>query len=203
MAKGFAKIPRDQRFVLANATLPAVLVDGAPGTPDGDGLIAADITIRDGNIERIDKAGRRTTPAQGRSRPRHGVAVLRRHAHPPRQGPHLAAEGEPGRHLRRRARRRRPRPAAELEGGRRRARMDFGLRAAPTPTAPRLSAPTSIRPPPQHQISWPVFAEMRERWRARSTCRRCRSSASTRSATRPTPTNWPTSLPSMAAPSAP
>ena len=60
MAKGFAKIPRDQRFVLANATLPAVLVNDAPGTPDGDGLITADITIRDGKIERIDKAGRRT-----------------------------------------------------------------------------------------------------------------------------------------------
>ena len=32
MAKGFARVPREPRFVLANATLPAVLVDGSPAS---------------------------------------------------------------------------------------------------------------------------------------------------------------------------
>ena len=31
MAKGFAAIPRATRYVLANATLPAILVDAPPG----------------------------------------------------------------------------------------------------------------------------------------------------------------------------
>ena len=44
--------------------------------------------------------------------------------------------------------------------------MDFALRCAYAHgTAP--SAPTSIPPPPQHEISWPVFAEMRDRWAGR------------------------------------
>ena len=52
--------------MLANATVPAVLLDIAkeksgPGKPDGDGLVSVDITIKDGAIERIDKPGRRTT----------------------------------------------------------------------------------------------------------------------------------------------
>ena len=36
--------------------------------------------------------------------------------------------------------------------------------AAPMRTAPRCSAPIIDSAPPQDEISWPVFAEMRERW---------------------------------------
>src|ERR1700688_3732525 len=61
MGKGFAKVPRAPRYVLANATVPAVLLDKGPGRPDGDGLVTVDITVKDGTIERIDKPGRRTT----------------------------------------------------------------------------------------------------------------------------------------------
>src|SRR5664279_4119488 len=61
MAKGFAAIPRATRYVLANATLPAILVDAPPGKPDAEALVAADIAVRDGVVERIDPPGRRTT----------------------------------------------------------------------------------------------------------------------------------------------
>ena len=61
MGKGFAKVPREARYVIANATVPAVLLDGHDGATDIDGLTAVDITIADGRIERIDAAGRRTT----------------------------------------------------------------------------------------------------------------------------------------------
>ena len=132
MAKGFAAVPRDKRYVLANATLPAVLVDGFNGEADGDGLIAADITIEvTARSSASTPPGRRTTLPQARPRRRHGLAVLRRHAHPPRQGPHLAAAART-RTARSPARSTRsPRPDGST--GRRTmsaARMDFSLRAA-------------------------------------------------------------------------
>ena len=199
MAKGFAAVPRDKRFVLANATLPAVLVDGLAGKADTDGLIGADITVKDGLIERIDAPGRRTTLPEDRPRPRHGVAVLRRHAYPPRQGSYLAATGEPGRHLRGCARCGRPRPPQTLERRRRCGRDGF---RPPHRLRPRHGAgphPSRFGRAPASDLVAGVRRDARALGRQRSTCRRSRSSASTRSATNPTPTNSRISLPSTRA----
>ena len=60
---------------------------------------------------------------------------------------------------------RRPRGAT---GGRTTSRAAWISRCAPpTPTARRCSAPISIRGRRSTAISWPVFAEMRERWAGR------------------------------------
>jgi cytosine deaminase len=166
MAKGFAKIPRDQRFVLANATLPAVLVDGAPGTPDSDGLITADITIRDGNIERIDKAGRRTAlPKVDLDRGMVWPCFVDMHTHidkghiwPRKANPDgtfasaLDAVDQD---------RRRNWNADDVAQ-----RMDFSLRAAYAHGTALLRTHIDSAAP-QHKISWPVFAEMRKRWKGK------------------------------------
>src|SRR5260221_9344594 len=164
MAKGFAKIPRDQRFVLANAPLPAVLVDSAPGNPDGDGLIAADITIRDGKIERIDKTGRRTTlPKVDLDRGMVWPCFVDMHTHidkghiwPRKANPDGTFAGA----LDAVDKDRRKNWSADDVA----ARMDFSLRGAhPHATALLLTHIDSAAP--QHKISGPVFAKMRKRWR--------------------------------------
>ena len=50
---GFAAIPEARRFVLANATVPAALVDTGTTDSAADGLITTDITIADGKVETI------------------------------------------------------------------------------------------------------------------------------------------------------
>ena len=53
---GFAAVPDARRFVIANATLPAVLVESDAPDTAADGLMTTDITIADGKIERIGSA---------------------------------------------------------------------------------------------------------------------------------------------------
>jgi len=57
MGKGFAAIPDADRYVLANATLPAVTVDGFEGSDVGEGLMLADIVVSAGKIEALRPAG--------------------------------------------------------------------------------------------------------------------------------------------------
>ena len=51
--KGFAAIPEARRFLLANATIPAALLDSDATDSAADGLITTDVTIADGKVEAI------------------------------------------------------------------------------------------------------------------------------------------------------
>ena len=166
MAKGFAAVPRASRYVLANATMPAVLVDGFKAKPDGDGLVAADITIKDGLIERIDAPGRRTTlPKVALDRGMVWPCFVDMHTHLdkghiwPRQanpdgtfaGALDAVDVDRTRYWK----------APDVA-----ARMDFALRAA-SANGTALIRTHIDSAAPQHRISWPVFAGMRDRWAGR------------------------------------
>ena len=166
MARGFAKVPREARFVLANATLPAVLVDGFAGKPDEDGLVAADLTIRDGVIERIDPPHRRTTlPKLDLDRGMVWPCFVDMHTHldkghiwPRRRNPDGTFAGALEAVADDRARHWRPHDVER--------RMDFALRAAYAHGTALLRTHLDSAAP-QHRTSWPVFAKMRERWAGR------------------------------------
>ncbi len=166
MAKGFAKVPRETRFVLANATLPAVLVDGYAGKPDSDGLTGADITIKNGTIERIDPPGRRTRlPKLDLDRGMVWPCFVDMHTHidkghiwPRRPNPDGTFAGalDAVKHDREHHWR-----SDDVSR-----RMDFALRAAYAHGTALLRTHLDSAAP-QHKTSWPVFAEMRERWAGR------------------------------------
>ncbi len=166
MAKGFAKIPREARFVLANATLPAVLVDGFSGTPDQDGLIGADITVRNGLIERIDPPGRRTRlPGFDLDRGMVWPCFVDMHTHldkghiwPRRRNPDGTFAGALESVRIDREMHWRPH---DIER-----RMDFALRAAYAHGTALLRTHLDSGHP-QHLESWPAFARMREKWAGR------------------------------------
>ncbi len=166
MAKGFAKVPREPRFVLANTTLPAALVDGFAGAPDADGLIAADITIRNGMIERIDPPGRRTKLARlDLDRGMVWPCFVDMHTHldkghiwPRRRNPDGTFAGALGAVAADREKHWRPH---DLER-----RMDFSLRAAYAHGTALLRTHLNSGPP-QHHETWPVFARMRDKWAGR------------------------------------
>lgn len=163
MAKGFAAVPRDKRYVLANATLPAVLVDDLAGKADNDGLIGADITVNDGLIERIDAPGRRTTlPKIDLDRGMVWPCFIDMHTHldkghiwPRQPNPDGTFAGA----LDAVDRDRRKHWSAEDVA----ARMDFALRTA-FAHGTALVRTHLDSAAPQHRISWPVFAAMRDRW---------------------------------------
>jgi cytosine deaminase len=165
---GFAAVPDGRRFVLANARLPAALVTGVPataGTADGD-ILSADIVVADGRIETV------TAPGASTEMPRvdldGGMAwpcfadihthIDKGHIWPRRSNPDgtFAAAIEAVA-----VDRERNWTAADV-----RRRMDFSLRAAYAHgTALIRTHIDSI--PPQHAISWPVFAEIRRQWAGR------------------------------------
>jgi cytosine deaminase len=166
MAKGFAAVPRDKQYVLANATLPAVLVDGFAAKADSDGLIIADVTIRDGLIARIDKPGRRTTlPKLDLDGGMIWPCFVDMHTHLdkghiwPRQanpdgtfaGALDAVDRDRRKHWK----------AKDVT-----ARMDFALRSAYAHGTALVRTHLDSAPP-QHRISWPAFADMRDRWRGK------------------------------------
>ena len=166
MPTGFAAIPRAKRYVLSNATLPAVLVKASLGRADRNGLVAADITVKDGTIERVDKPGRRTSAKKfdldgGMVWP----CFVDMHTH--------IDKG----HIWPRKANLRGTFAAALDAvdeDRRAnwtskdvaARMEFSLRAAYAHGTALLRTHIDSSAP-QHAISWPVFARMRERWAGR------------------------------------
>jgi cytosine deaminase len=166
MGKGFAKIPRAARYVLANATVPAVLLDEMPGKMDGDGLVSVDITVSGGTIERIDAAGRRTTaPKLDLDGSMVWPCFVDMHTHldkghiwPRSANPDgtfdaaLDAVGED---------RRTYWTATDVA-----ARMDFAIRAAYAHGTALIRTHLDSAAP-QHRISWPVFAEMRDKWKGK------------------------------------
>lgn len=166
MAKGFAKIPREQHFVLANATLPAALVDGFAATPDEDGLIRADITVRNGAIARIDPPGRRTELAKlDLDRGMIWPCFVDMHTHldkghiwPRRRNPDGTFAGALEAVSIDREMHWRPNDVER--------RMDFALRTAYAHGTVLIRTHLDSGPP-QHRETWPVFAKMRARWAGR------------------------------------
>jgi cytosine deaminase len=162
MVRGFIEIPAARRFVLANATVPAALLDGPAATQNG--LTLRDIVIADGRIERTSPTGR-TDPALPRIDLDNGMAwpcfvdihthLDKGHIWPRRPNPDgtfpsaldaVTADRE-----------------ANWSADDVRRRMDFALRTAYAHgTALIRTHIDSLKP--QHRISWPVFAELREQW---------------------------------------
>lgn len=164
--RGFATLPDARRFVLANARLPAALVvDGPPA--ERDGLASADIVIDNGRIETIGATAASDLPRinldNGMIWPCFAdihTHIDKGHISPRCANPDgtfasalVAVDEDRERHW-------------SAEDVRR--RMDFALRVAYAHgTALIRTHIDSIAP--QHTISWPVFAEMRDEWADRIT----------------------------------
>ncbi len=166
MDTGFAAVPAVRRFILANATLPAALVDDAHAAADADGLITADVVIADGRIEHVGTAGTEEDfPSLDVKRGMIWPCFVDMHTHidkghiwPRKASPDgtfaaalLAVQEDREANW----------SAADVAR-----RMDFSLRAAYAHGTALLRTHIDSRAP-QHRISWPVFAEMRERWAGR------------------------------------
>jgi cytosine/creatinine deaminase len=163
---GFATVPGAQRFAVSNATLPAVLTDGLPGEPDLDGLVAADIVVADGRIERLSPPGTeaglpRFNLARGMVWPTFvdmHTHIDKGHIWPRARNPDGTFIGA----LEAVRFDRETRWSADDVAG----RMDFSLRCAYAHGTSLLRTHIDSAPP-QHKISWPVFADMRARWKGR------------------------------------
>jgi cytosine deaminase len=166
MSAGFAAVPAAPRYSIANATLPAAVADASLGPADGEGLVTADIVVAAGRIEAVGPAG--TAPALPRLDLDRGLvfpAFVDMHTHIDKG--HIWP--------------RRPNPdgtfasaldavaidrAADWSAEDVAARMEFALRTAYAHGTALLRTHIDSLPP-QHAISWPVFAEMRDRWAGR------------------------------------
>ena len=164
---GFAAVPDAPRYILANATVPGVLLDAPDVEPDGEGLVRVDIAVADGRIAAIGPAGifGGDAPRLDLGRGMVWPTFVDMHTHLdkghiwPRMpnadgtfaGALTAVEAD---------------RAASWNAEDVRRRMDFSLRSA-------YAHGTSLvrthldSPAPQHRISWPVFAEMRAEWAGR------------------------------------
>jgi cytosine deaminase len=166
VASGFATLPRSPHFALVNATLPAELLDEMPGFPDADGLVAADIAIDNGVVQRISPPGSETglphlDLAGGMAWPTFvdmHTHIDKGHIWPRCPNPDGSFDAAL---LAVQADREANWSAADVE-----ARMDFSLRCAYAHGSSLLRTHIDSAPP-QQTISWPVFAEMRERWAGR------------------------------------
>jgi len=166
MGTGFAAVPAAPRYSIANARLPAALTDAAPGPADGEGLVAADIVVTAGRIEAVLPAGESVEAARiDLDRGLVFPAFVDMHTHidkghiwPRRPNP----DGTFGGALDAVALDREANWSAEDVA----ARMEFALRTAYAHGTALLRTHIDSLPP-QHGISWPVFAEMRDRWAGR------------------------------------
>ena len=167
MDKGFAALPaHGPRLVLANATVPGIFLDNPPVPPDEEGLVRADIVVNESIVEQVMPAGGETgLPSFDLDRGMVWPTFVDMHTHidkghiwPRKPNPDgtfdsaLAAVVEDR--------------EAEWTAGDVERRMDFSLRAAYAHGTSLLRTHLDSAPP-QHLISWPVFAGMRERWAGR------------------------------------
>ncbi|HET7715754.1 MAG TPA: cytosine deaminase [Bauldia sp.] len=163
---GFAAVPDAPRYVIANATIPGVLLEDSPVEPDAEGLCALDLVVAGGRVERLTAADSvadapRLDLGGGMVWP----AFVDMHTHidkghiwPRRPNPDGTFMGALDAVAADRA--------ANWSAEDVRRRMDFSLRTAYAHgTALLRTHLDSVAP--QHRISWPVFAEMRERWAGR------------------------------------
>lgn len=168
MTTGFASLPASPRYRLANARVPACLVEAASLARDQDGLAQVDIAIEGGAIASILPAG---TPSLDElpACDLDGGIVLPRlvdvHVHldkghiwPRRRNPDGSFMGALNAVMADRE--------ANWSAEDVRARMEFGLRCAHAHgTAAIRTHIDSLGP--QIGISWPVLAEVRAEWAGR------------------------------------
>lgn len=164
--RGFATVPDLPRYVLANATVPGVLLADPWSEPDTEGLCRVDIVVDEGRIETIAPAGSVTGVARldldaGMVWP----AFVDMHTHldkghiwPRRPNPDGTFMGALDAVTADRA--------ANWSAADVRRRMDFALRSAFAHGTALIRTHLDSSAP-QHKISWPVFAEMRETWSGR------------------------------------
>ena len=166
MTSAFMTVPSGDHYLLANATVPAVVLAEAIGTA-AEGLVSTDIVIRRGRIEAITMAGKGPRDIAVVDL-RHGMAwpcftdmhthidkghIWPRKANP--DGTFMAALEAVGAD-------REARWSAEDVAQ----RMDFSLRTAYAHGTQLIRTHLdSIAP--QHRISFEVFADMREAWKDR------------------------------------
>ena len=166
MTTGFAAIPDAVPYIIANATIPGVLLDHSVAEPDAEGLCTADLGIADGRIAVIAPAGALTEgPRIDLDGGMVWPAFVDMHTHidkghiwprrPNPDGTFLGAIEAVG------ADRRLNWSAEDV-----RRRMEFSLRSAYAHGTALLRTHLDSAPP-QHRISWPVFAAVRERWAGR------------------------------------
>ncbi|TSD83459.1 cytosine deaminase [Mycobacterium sp. KBS0706] len=165
---GFARLPDARRYRLANATVPACLAEGADLVPDAEGLARADLTIDGGILAAIRPAGSpdpEGLPALDLDRGMVWPAFVEAHTHLdkghiwPRSpnsdgsfdGALTAVRTDRAAHW----------SAADVQ-----ARMEFSLRCA-FAHGTRLIRTHIDSDAPQHRVSWPVFAELRDAWTGR------------------------------------
>jgi cytosine/creatinine deaminase len=159
-------IPDTGSFVLTNTRLHASLTPGLAAPSDPDGFILADIAVSGGKIaaisphdpasplDAIDLAGRIVLPCFVDCH----THIDKGHIWPRKPNPDgsfigaLNATGEDR--------------AARWSAADVARRMDFSLRCAYAHGTKALRTHIDSVPP-QEKISWPVFEEMRERWRGR------------------------------------
>jgi len=155
-------IPADGHYVLANAAVPAALLD----EPASGALKRVDITVADDRIAAIGPAGSAALPQRLDLR---GDIVLpafvdlhthldKGHIWPRRQNPDGTWLGALMAVL---ADREANWAAADVER-----RMDFSLRCAHAHGTAAIRTHLDMAPP-QHAITWDVFEAMRERWAGR------------------------------------
>ena len=166
MTKGFASLPDAPRYVLAHATLPAAVVTGFDGEDAGEGLVRADIVVADGRIEAIRPPGSAAdAPVFDMDRGQVWPTLVDMHTHLDK-GHILPRSHNPDGTF--------PGALHAVEADRDanwsaedvRARMDFALRCAYAHGTSLLRTHIDSVPP-QFPVSWPVFAEMRDRWAGR------------------------------------
>ncbi|MDR6291906.1 MULTISPECIES: cytosine deaminase [Inquilinus] len=166
----FATLPAAARYRLTNATVPACLVEGTALAPDAEGLARADLTIDGATLAAIRPAG--SPDPDGAALPALDLdggmvwpAFVEAHTHLdkghiwPRapnpdgsfNGALTAVRGDRAAHW----------SATDV-----RARMEFSLRSA-FAHGTRLIRTHIDSDPPQHSVSWPIFAALRAEWAGR------------------------------------
>lgn len=162
----FCELPNAPHFVLANATLPAIAIEGY-SSPAKEGLVSADLVIADGKIESILPPG--TTPTALPSLDlRDGMVwpcLVDMHTHLDKghiwdrrrnpDGSFMGALENVGADR-----------AANWSADDVRARMEFSLKTAYA-HGTKLIRTHLDSIPPQHGISFEVFSELREDWKDR------------------------------------
>jgi cytosine deaminase len=166
---GFARIPSAGRFRIADATLPAALVQVDKDLPSaGDGLVRAEIEIDGARIAAIRAPGGEAGGSLPVFDMDGGMAwpgFVDMHTHIDKGHIWPRCPNPDGTFM----------GALEAVGADREAnwsavdvahRMDFSLRCAWAHGTVLLRTHIDSLPP-QHTVSWPVFSEMRERWAGR------------------------------------
>lgn len=161
------EIPSTGWYVLANARVHQSLTTGLTGEFDGDGFALADIAVTDGGISGISARGDRPKPPRAIDLAGRIVlpAFIDCHTHidkghiwprkPNPDGTFMGALNAVGADR-----------AARWNATDVVRRMEFALRSAFAHGTKAVRTHLDSVPP-QEEISWPVFEEMRERWQGR------------------------------------